>query len=95
MRSCSLRWPEGKAWTPATASRFHSQLAHCFSTRIQEGIILPTLQMKQLSFWVPKGVTPWGREWLPTPSSLAWKNPMDTEAPGGLQSMRSQRGGHN
>ena len=37
---------------------------------------------------------PWSRKWPPTPTFLAWKSPW-TEEPGGLQSMGSQRVGHD
>ena len=46
----------------------------------------------QLDPWVRK--IPWRRAWQPTPSILAWRI-LGTEEPGGLQSMRSQRVGHN
>ena len=42
--------------------------------------------------WVRK-IT-WGRAWQPTPVFLPGESPW-TEAPGGLQSMESQRVGHN
>ena len=42
--------------------------------------------------WV--GKIPWRRKWQPTPIFLAWKIPW-TEEHGGLQSMGSQRVGHN
>ena len=43
--------------------------------------------------WVRK--LPWRTAWLPTPSStLAWRIPW-TEEPGGLQSIRSHRVGHD
>ena len=37
---------------------------------------------------------PWGRAWQPTPIFLPGESPW-TEEPGGLQSIRSQRVGHN
>ena len=37
---------------------------------------------------------PWRRKWQPTPVFLAWKIPW-TEEPGGLQSTKSQRVGHD
>ena len=37
---------------------------------------------------------PWRRKWQPTPGILAWRIPW-TEEPGGLQSMGSQRVGHD
>ena len=37
---------------------------------------------------------PWRREWLPTSSILAWRISWTEEA-GGLESMRSQRVGHD
>ena len=40
------------------------------------------------------GKIPWGRKWQPTPVILAWRIPW-TEEPGGLQSMGSQRVGHD
>ena len=40
------------------------------------------------------GRFPWRREWQPTPVILAWRIPW-TEDPGRLQSMESQRVGHN
>ena len=42
--------------------------------------------------WV--GKIPWRRKWQPTPSILAWKIPW-REEPGRLQSMGSQRVGHD
>ena len=42
--------------------------------------------------WV--GKIPWRRAQQPTPVILAWKI-LWTEEPGGLQSMRSHRAGHN
>ena len=42
--------------------------------------------------WVRK--IPWRRAWQPTPVFLAGESPW-TEAPGGLQSMGSQRVGHD
>ena len=42
--------------------------------------------------WV--GKIPWRRSWQPTPVFLAWRIPW-IEEPGGLQSTRSQRVGHN
>ena len=40
------------------------------------------------------GRPPWRREWLPTPVLLPGESPW-TEKPGGLQSMGSQRVGHD
>ena len=40
------------------------------------------------------GKMPWRRKWQPTPVILAWRIPW-TEEPGGLQSMGSQRVGHD
>ena len=40
------------------------------------------------------GRFPWRREWQPTPVILAWRIPW-TEEPGGLQSVGSQRVGHD
>ena len=40
------------------------------------------------------GSPPWRREWLPTPVLLPGESPW-TEKPGGLQSMGSQRVGHD
>ena len=40
------------------------------------------------------GKIPWRRKWQPTPVILAWGIPW-TEKPGGLQSLGSQRVGHN
>ena len=37
---------------------------------------------------------PWRRKWLPTPVTVAWRIPW-TEEPGSLQSMGSQRIGHD
>ena len=42
--------------------------------------------------WV--GKIPWQRAWQPTPIFLPGKSP-GTEEPGGLQSIVSQRVGHN
>ena len=42
--------------------------------------------------WV--GKIPWRRKWLPTPVILAWRAPW-MEKPGRLQSMGSQRVGHD
>ena len=42
--------------------------------------------------WV--GKVPWRRAWQPTPVFLPRESPW-TEDPGGLQSMRSQRVGHD
>ena len=52
------------------------------------------LQCRRPEFdpWV--GKIPWRRKWQPTPSILAWKIPW-TEEPGRLQSMGSQRVGHD
>ena len=40
------------------------------------------------------GRSPWRRKWQPTPVFLAWKIPW-TEEPGGLQSTKSKRVGHD
>ena len=40
------------------------------------------------------GFIPWKREWQPIPVFLPWESPW-TEEPDGLQSMGSQRVGHN
>ena len=56
---------------------------------------LPAVQRIQVPLWVGKI---WRREWLPTPVFLAWITPWTEEPepkPGGLQSMGSQRVGHN
>ena len=52
------------------------------------------LQCRRPSFnlWIRK--IPWRREWLTHSSILAWRIPW-TEEFGGLQSMGSQRVGHN
>ena len=52
----------------------------------------PTCQCRRSRFhsWVRK--IPWRRKWQPTPVFLPGKR---TEEPGGLQSMGSQRVGHN
>ena len=42
--------------------------------------------------WVRK--SPWRRKWQPTPGFLPGESPW-TEEPGGLQSMGSQRVGHD
>ena len=42
--------------------------------------------------WVKK--MPWRRTWQPTPAFLPGESPW-TEEPGGLQSIRSQRVGHD
>ena len=42
--------------------------------------------------WV--GKIPWRRAWQPTPAFLPGESPW-TEEPGGLQSMGSQRAGHD
>ena len=42
--------------------------------------------------WV--GKIPWRKAWLPYSSVLVWRNPW-TEESGGLQSMESQRIGHD
>ena len=46
--------------------------------------------------WVPSlgWEDPWRRKWQPTPVFLPGKSPW-TEKPGGLQSMGSQRVGHD
>ena len=43
--------------------------------------------------WVRK--IPWRRKWQPTPVFLPWGESPWTEEPGGVQSMGSQRVGHN
>ena len=55
---------------------------------------LDSLQDQRLGFdpWV--GKIPWRRAWQPTPVFLPKESPW-TEEPGGLQSMGSQRVGHN
>ena len=54
---------------------------------------LPATQKTLFDPWV--GKIPWRREWMATHSSiLAWRIPW-TEEPGGLQSMGSQRIGHD
>ena len=42
----------------------------------------------------PVGKIPWRRAWQPTPVFLPGESPL-TEEPGGLQSLGSQRVGHN
>ena len=46
----------------------------------------------EFDLWV--GMIPWRREWLPTPAFLPGESPW-TEEPGGLQSIGSQRVGHD
>ena len=53
---------------------------------------LPVMQETWVSPWV--GKIPWRRAWQPTPLFLPGESPW-TEGPGGLQSMGSQRVGHN
>ena len=53
---------------------------------------LPAMQKTWIDPWVRK--IPWRREWLPMPVFLPGESPW-TEKPGGLQSMRSQRFGHD
>ena len=52
----------------------------------------PTMQETWFDCWV--GKTPWRRTWQPTPVFLPGESPW-TEEPGGLQSMGSQRVGHD
>jgi len=53
---------------------------------------LPAVLKTYVSFL--GGEDPLRRRWQPTPVFLAWKIPW-TEEPGGLQSMGSQKVGHN
>ena len=53
---------------------------------------LPVMQETWVSPWV--GKIPWRRAWQPTPLFLPGESPW-TEGPGGLQSMGSQRVGHD
>ena len=52
------------------------------------------LQCRRPGFDLWVGKIPWRREWLPTPVFLPRESPW-TEEPGGLQSMGSQRVGHD
>ena len=52
----------------------------------------PTNAGDRFNPWV--GKTPWRRKWQPTPVFLSGESPW-TEEPGRLQSMESQRVGHN
>ena len=53
---------------------------------------LPAVWETWFDPWV--GKIPWRRAWQPTPVFLLEKSPW-TEEPGGVQSMVSQRVGHN
>ena len=53
---------------------------------------LPAVQETQVQSWARK--IPWRKAWLPTSLFLAWRIPW-TEETGGLQSMGSQRVGHD
>ena len=53
---------------------------------------LPAMQKTWVRSWVRK--IPWRRAWQPTPVFLPGESPW-TEESGGLQSMGSQRVGHN
>ena len=52
------------------------------------------MQCRRFEFDTWVGKISWKKEWLPTPSILTWRIPW-TEESGRLQSMRSQRVGHN
>ena len=58
----------------------------------QMGKSLPAVRETEFNPWV--GKIPWRRKWQTTPVFLTWKIPW-IEEPGGLQSMGSQRVGHD
>ena len=53
---------------------------------------LPAMRRPGFNPWV--GTIPWRKAWQPTPVFLPGES-FRTEEPGGLQSMGSQRAGHN
>ena len=66
---------------------------NCLPTQVAQMVKnLPAVQEMQVGSWVWKN--PWRRGWPIHSSLLAWKIPM-TEKPGRLQSMGSQRVGHD
>jgi len=56
--------------------------------------ILPAYARDRRPGFDPGGKIPWRRAWQPTPVFLPEESPW-TEEPGGLQSMGSQRVGHD
>ena len=74
-------------------SRFFTVWGHQGSLYIHIYMyIYTTMNKKQFDPWVWKIL--WRRAWQPTPAFLPGESPW-TEEPGGLQSLESQRVGHN
>ena len=88
----SFSWPHIRQKCPPQCSPYSALTSHLTSLVPQTVKNLPATQETCFDPWV--GKIPWRREQLPTPVFLPGECPW-TEEPGGLQSMGSQRVGHD
>ena len=69
-------------------------MSFCYWVSLVAQIVKNPLQFRRLRFYSWVGKIPWRREWQPTPVFLPGESTW-TEEPGKLQSMGSQRIGHD